>query len=120
MLTATLPVKSSRSNVPRPTYFDVDACGSPRPNPRCASHTNLMYDIYICICMSSRNIAVQQAVYDALGREKRAGESFTALFRRILEQREGPSELVGQWGRKGEKADRATLRALRSGGTRTR
>lgn len=70
--------------------------------------------------MSSRNIAVQRAVYDALTREKRPGESFTALFRRLLEQREGLSELVGQWGRTGERADRAALRALRAVGGRGR
>ena len=70
--------------------------------------------------MSSRNIAVQRAVYDALSREKRAGESFTVLFRRLLEQREGLPDLDGRWGRTGEKADRAALRTLRGGGGRTR
>ncbi len=70
--------------------------------------------------MSSRNIAVQKAVYDALTREKRAGESFTALFRRLLEQREGLSELAGHWGKGGERAGRSALRALRSIGGRTR
>ncbi|MGA3021610.1 MAG: antitoxin VapB family protein [Thermoplasmata archaeon] len=67
--------------------------------------------------MSSRNIAVQRAVYDALTREKRAGESFTTLFRRLLDQREGLSELVGQWEKTGQRADRSALRALRTGGT---
>jgi len=47
--------------------------------------------------MSSRNIAVQEAVYDALVREKRPGESFTVLFRRLLNQREGLEELWGAW-----------------------
>ncbi len=49
--------------------------------------------------MSSRNIAVQKVVYDALDREKRPGESFTALLRRLLDQREGLEELYGAWGR---------------------
>jgi predicted CopG family antitoxin len=66
--------------------------------------------------MSSRNIAVQKAVYDALTREKRAGESFTGLLRRLLEQREGLAELVGHWGSSGSRASRASLRALRTGG----
>ncbi len=79
-----------------------------------------MYDICIFICMSSRNIAVQRVVYDTLKREKRTGESFTALFRRFLDQREGLSELVGQWGKKGERDDRTALRALRTGGLRGR
>ncbi|MGD0250310.1 MAG: antitoxin VapB family protein [Thermoplasmata archaeon] len=70
--------------------------------------------------MSSRNIAVQKAVYDALTREKRPGESFTTLLRRLLEQREGLSELVGHWGKSGDRGNRAVLRALRSGGGRAR
>lgn len=70
--------------------------------------------------MSSRNIAVQRVVYDALTREKRVGESFTSLFRRLMDQREGLSELAGQWGRTGERANRAILRTLRTGGTRGR
>jgi predicted CopG family antitoxin len=64
--------------------------------------------------MPSRNIAVQKAVYDALTREKRPGESFTSLFRRLLDQREGLEELAGSWGRAGHAADRAALRGLRS------
>jgi predicted CopG family antitoxin len=65
--------------------------------------------------MSSRNIAVQKAVYDALAREKRPSESFTALFRRLLDQREGLEELWGSWGRGGARRDQAALRTLRSG-----
>ncbi len=49
--------------------------------------------------MSSRNIAVQKTVYDALMREKRAGESFTTLLRRLMDQREGLEELYGTWAR---------------------
>ena len=65
--------------------------------------------------MSSRNIAVQKTVYDALTREKRTGESFTSLLRRLLEQREGLTELAGAWGKDGARGDRARLRALRAG-----
>ncbi len=65
--------------------------------------------------MPSRNVAVQQAVYDALGREKRRGESFTQLFRRLLEQRGGLEEVLGAWGAAGTKADRAGLKRLREG-----
>jgi len=79
-----------------------------------------MYNIFVCICMSSRNIAVQKAVYDALSREKRAGESFTGLLRRLLEQREGLAELAGHWGRSGDRGNRAALRSLRSSGGRSR
>jgi len=68
--------------------------------------------------MSSRNIAVQKAVYDALTREKRSGESFTVLFRRMLDQREGLEEVIGAWGKAGSRANRAALRALRSPGRR--
>jgi predicted CopG family antitoxin len=70
--------------------------------------------------MSSRNIAVQKTVYDDLTREKRSGESFTMLLRRLLQQRQGLSELAGQWGRTLQAGDLTTLRALRAGGTRNR
>lgn len=68
------------------------------------------------ICMPSRNIAVQKTVYDALMREKRAGESFTSVLRRLLDQRQGLSDLAGSWGKASERGDRAALKALRSGG----
>ena len=70
--------------------------------------------------MSSRNIAVQKAVYEALDREKRAGESFTSVLRRLLEQREGLGELAGAWGRSGGPTNRARLRGLRPSGGRRR
>ncbi|MGP8076472.1 MAG: antitoxin VapB family protein [Thermoplasmata archaeon] len=65
--------------------------------------------------MPSRNVAVQETVYEALRREKRSGESFTDLFRRLLEQREGLPELAGAWGKYRAGARRAALRALRIG-----
>lgn len=64
--------------------------------------------------MSSRNVAIQKTVYEALAREKRPGESFTALFRRLLDQREGLEELAGTWGRSSAAGSRARLRALRA------
>lgn len=63
--------------------------------------------------MPSRNIAVQKVVYDALTREKRGGESFTSLLRRLLDQRRGLEETVGGWGSAGSQADRARLKDLR-------
>ncbi|MCI4373473.1 MAG: hypothetical protein L3K02_07530 [Thermoplasmata archaeon] len=63
--------------------------------------------------MPSRNIAVQKAVYDALTKEKRGGESFTSLFRRLLDQRRGLEESVGSWGPAGARADRAGLAGIR-------
>jgi|GEM_PF-3248552 len=68
--------------------------------------------------MSSRNIAVQKVIYDALTREKRAGESFTSLLRRLLDHREGLEELNGAWGPHGARPDHAALRAIRSTGRR--
>jgi predicted CopG family antitoxin len=68
--------------------------------------------------MSSRNIAVQRAVADALEREKRAGESFTSVLRRLLDQRRGLEDVWGSWGSRGTKASRARLRQLRSPGVR--
>lgn len=64
--------------------------------------------------MASRNVAVQVAVYEALEREKRAGESFTALFRRLLDQRGNLEALHGAWGKVGSASDRAILRAFRT------
>jgi len=68
--------------------------------------------------MPSRNIAVQKTVYEALEREKRAGESFTSVVRRLLAQRRSLEDLLGSWGGRGAKADRARLRQLRSAGSR--
>jgi len=62
--------------------------------------------------MPSRNIAVQETVYDALMKEKRPGESFTSVLRRLMDQREGVEELVGAWG-SGGRQSRERLRALR-------
>ena len=63
--------------------------------------------------MPSRNIAVQKVVYDALEREKRTGESFTSVLRRLLAQRRGLDELAGAWANRVSKDDRARLRHLR-------
>lgn len=56
---------------------------------------------------------MQQTVYEALYREKRTGESFSMLLRRLLEQRQGLSELSGSWGRTREADDCRVLRAIR-------
>lgn len=65
--------------------------------------------------MPSRNVAVQKGVYDALSREKRRGESFTQLFRRLLALQGGLEEVVGAWGPEGRKGDRARLSTVRGG-----
>jgi len=65
--------------------------------------------------MPSRNIAVQETVYEALMKEKRPGESFTSVLRRLLEQRGGVEELSGAWG-SGGRQTRERLRSLRSMG----
>ena len=64
--------------------------------------------------MSSRNVAVQKAVYDALAREKRSGESFTSVLRRLLDQRGGLEELAGSWGAGTGRSSRKALRSLRA------
>jgi predicted CopG family antitoxin len=68
--------------------------------------------------MPSKNIAVQRGVYDALDREKRPGESFTSVLRRLLEQRRGLDDLAGAWSPKPVRADRLRLRRMRSLGGR--
>ena len=69
--------------------------------------------------MPSRNIAVQKTVYDALMQEKRAGESFTSVLRRLLDQRGGLEELSGAW-TAGDRRSRDWLRSLRATGRRGR
>ena len=66
--------------------------------------------------MSSKNVAIQRTVYDALTREKRRGESFTALFRRLLDQKEGLEEMIGVWGRQDVRSHQAALGQLRRKG----
>ncbi|MGA8302530.1 MAG: antitoxin VapB family protein [Thermoplasmata archaeon] len=68
--------------------------------------------------MSSKNVAIQRAVYDALAREKRRGESFTDLFGRMLDQRGTAEEIRGAWGRDGMTEDLRRLNRLRRGGGR--
>ncbi|HYA70540.1 MAG TPA: antitoxin VapB family protein [Thermoplasmata archaeon] len=63
--------------------------------------------------MPSRNIAVQETVYEALMKEKRPGESFTSVLRRLLDQRGGIEELSGVWGASGTRAARERLRNMR-------
>jgi predicted CopG family antitoxin len=63
--------------------------------------------------MSSRNVAIQTAVYDALDKEKRRGESFTELFVRLLNQRGTADELRGAWGSAGTAEDHRRLARLR-------
>jgi len=63
--------------------------------------------------MSSRNVAIQVDVYRSLSKEKRPRESFTSLFRRLLEQRGSLEELSGAWGPGGAKRDRTALGRLR-------
>jgi predicted CopG family antitoxin len=68
--------------------------------------------------MSSRNVAVQRAVYDALKKEKRAGESFTSLFLRLLNQRGSLDEVRGAWGASGLSEDLRRWTQVRRGGGR--
>ena len=95
----------------------LESRGCP-PHPirmRCAAPSKAMsitVNICIFICMSSRNIAVQEVVFEALLKEKRPGESFTSLFRRLLEQRGGIEEIAGAWG-PGGRRPREQLRELR-------
>jgi predicted CopG family antitoxin len=66
--------------------------------------------------MPSRNVAVQRSVYDALKKEKRGGESFTALFVRLLNQRGSLEEVRGAWGKSGLSEDLRRWRQFRRGG----
>ncbi len=68
--------------------------------------------------MPSRNVALQKSIYDALLREKRYGESFTAVIRRLLERPGSVDDLVGIWGGATARADLLRLRRLREAGPR--
>jgi len=63
--------------------------------------------------MPSHNIALQKAIYEALEREKRSGESFTSVVRRLLEQRRGLDDLAGAWGTRSGRSVRQRVRDLR-------
>jgi len=68
--------------------------------------------------MPSHNIAVQKTVYEALAREKRSGESFTSLLRRLLDQRGGLEDVIGAWGKRGSATNQRILRSFRVPGRR--
>ncbi len=68
--------------------------------------------------MSSKNVAIQRSVYDALAREKRGGESFTELFARLLSQRGATDEVRGAWTAEGLSRDLHHLVQLRTGSGR--
>jgi predicted CopG family antitoxin len=70
--------------------------------------------------MSSRNVAVRKDVYDALTKEKRAKESFTQLFLRLLRQRGPLEELAGAWGKAGNPSEARLIRHWRGFGSRPR
>jgi predicted CopG family antitoxin len=65
--------------------------------------------------MSSKNVAIQKSVYDALARERRRGESFTDLFVRLLSQRGAVDEIRGAWGARGSSEDLRRLARFRRG-----
>jgi len=69
----------------------------------------------MCIHMSSKNVAIQRTVYEALAREKRSGESFTELLARLLAQRGAADELRGAWGSRGLAEETRRLSHLRLG-----
>ena len=47
--------------------------------------------------MPSKTIMVRKAVYEALYKEKRAGESFSRLMERLLAKRRGLEACFGIW-----------------------
>jgi len=63
--------------------------------------------------MPSRNVAIQKAVYDALDKERRPGESFSKLFARFLAEKGSLEELLGSWGHGEAGRDARWIHALR-------
>jgi predicted CopG family antitoxin len=47
--------------------------------------------------MPSKTIMVRKAVYEALQKEKRSGESFSRLMERLLARRKGLKACYGIW-----------------------
>lgn len=68
------------------------------------------------IHMSSKNVAIQKTVYNALARERLPGESFTQLLSRLLNQSAALDEMRGAWSSRGNDADLRILKSLRGRG----
>jgi predicted CopG family antitoxin len=86
-----------------------------RAAPEHLRPTVLIANQRIHMHMSSKNVAIQRTVYDALAREKRKGESFTDLLGRMLSQRGTIDEARGSWGPRGGSEDLRRLSRLRRG-----
>jgi predicted CopG family antitoxin len=65
--------------------------------------------------MPSRNIAVRKDMYDILGKDRRAGESFTKVLIRLLNQKGPLEEIVGLWGGHSSRREGARWLELRHG-----
>lgn len=68
--------------------------------------------------MPSRNIAIQKDVYDTLSKDRRAGESFTKVLVRLLNQKGPLEEMAGLWGGRPSRRERHRWLELRRGGAR--
>ena len=66
--------------------------------------------------MTSRNVAIRRDIYDALDKERRAGESFSRLFERFLHEKGPLEEVYGSWGPPDASHDRRVLAHLRGVG----
>ncbi len=63
--------------------------------------------------MPSRNIAIRKDVYDILSKDRRAGESFTKVLVRLINQKGPVEELWGAWGGHPTSTEQRRFRGLR-------
>jgi predicted CopG family antitoxin len=61
---------------------------------------------------------VRKDIYELLRKDRRAGESFTKVISRLLNQHGRLDELLGTWGGTGAASDMRRWRKLRSRGGR--
>ena len=71
--------------------------------------------VFICICVTSKNISVSEDVYNMLVRLRLEGESFSDVIRRLVKRRR-ISECAGLWADMGDEE----YEAIRGGSLRAR
>ena len=52
---------------------------------------------HICMCMGTKTISIMDDAYDLLVRNRRKGESFSSVIRRIAEKKKDIMEFAGIW-----------------------
>lgn len=56
----------------------------------------------MCMCMGTKTISIMDDAYDLLVRNRRKGESFSSVIRRITEKKRDIMEFAGIWQNKSD------------------